>query len=100
MPDPNLITISRPSVAAPVPTKQETKFPTEVIGLPSKGWFYPEGSPLSSGQLELKMMTAKEEDILTSKNLINKNVVLDKLLESVVIDKSIKLDDMFICDRN
>lgn len=100
MPDPNLITISRPSVAAPVPTKQETKFPTEVINLPSKGWFYPESSPLSSGKLELKMMTAKEEDILTSKNLINKNVVLDKLLESVIVDKSVNPDDMLICDRN
>jgi len=91
-----------PSVASPVPSPQrmESKFPTEVINLPSKGWFYPTDHPLASGTLELKMMTAKEEDILTSKNLITKNIVLDKLLESVVIDKSIPLDDMFICDRN
>jgi hypothetical protein len=80
--------------------KMENKFPTEVINLPSKGWFYPVENPLSSGTLELKMMTAKEEDILTSKNLIQKNIVLDKLLESVVINKSINLDEMFICDRN
>jgi hypothetical protein len=46
------------------------------------------------------MMTAKEEDILTSRNLIQKNIVLDKLLESVVIDKTINIDEMFVCDRN
>lgn len=97
-----IISITRPSVGSPVPPPQkaESKFPTEVISLPSKGWFYAPESPLASGQLELKMMTAKEEDILTSKNLINKNIVLDKLLESVVIDKTIKLDDMLVCDRN
>lgn len=97
-----VISITRPSASAPIPPPQkaESKFPTEVISLPSKGWFYPPESPLSSGTLELKMMTAKEEDILTSKNLIQKNIVLDKLLESVVIDKSVKLDDMLICDRN
>jgi hypothetical protein len=100
MPDPNLITISRPSVTNPIPIKQESKFPTEVINLPSKGWFYTEENPLSKGTVELKMMTAKEEDILTSKNLIQKNLVLDKLLESVLIDKTIKPDDILICDRN
>lgn len=96
------IAITRPSVNAPVaaPQKAESKFPTEVINLPSKGWFYAEDNPLSSGTIELKMMTAKEEDILTSRNLIQKNIVLDKLLESVVINKAINLDDMFICDRN
>ena len=100
--DKQVISITRPSVGNPVvpPQKAESKFPTEVINLPSKGWFYPAESPLSSGTLELKMMTAKEEDILTSKNLIQKNIVLDKLLESVVIDKEIKLNDMLICDRN
>lgn len=98
-----IIPITRPSVNSPVPPPQpkaESKFPTEVINLPSKGWFYPATSPLSSGTLELKMMTAKEEDILTSRNLITKNIVLDKLLESVVINKAIDLDDMFVCDRN
>lgn len=107
MPDQNqTIPITRPvgpSVVSAVPPVQkigESKFPTEVINLPSKGWFYSPESPLSSGTLELKMMTAKEEDILTSKNLIQKNLVLDKLLESIVIDKSIKLDEMLVCDRN
>src|SRR5271157_3329790 len=97
-----IIPITRPTINQPVPPPQKTesKFPTEVINLPSKGWFYSTDNPLSTGQIELKMMTAKEEDILTSPNLIQKNIVLDKLLESVVINKSINLDEMFICDRN
>lgn len=97
-----IIPITRPSVNSPVSPaqKMESKFPTEVINIPSKGWFYPVDNPLSDGQLELKMMTCKEEDILTSRNLIQKNIVLDKLLESVIIDKSIKADEMLICDRN
>lgn len=84
----------------PIQHKVDTKFPTEVINLPSKGWFYSSDNPLSSGTLELKMMTAKEEDILTSRNLIQKNIVLDKLLESVIINKAINPDEMLTCDRN
>ena len=97
-----IIPITRPNMGMPVASSQkaESKFPTEVINLPSKGWFYPLESSLSGGTLELKMMTAKEEDILTSRNLITKNIVLDKLLESVVIDKKIDLESMLICDRN
>ena len=101
-----IIPITRPSGSPPTPASQPVvvasanKFPSEVINLPSKGWFYPVESPLSSGMLELKLMTAKEEDILTSRNLIQKNIVLDKLLESVIIDKRIVADDMFLCDRD
>jgi len=97
-----IIPITRPTISQPVPAPQkvESKFPTEVINLPSKGWFYPAESPLSTGTLELKMMTAKEEDILTSPNLIQKNIVLDKLLEAVTVNKAIVIDDMLICDRN
>ena len=69
----------------------ETKFPTEFIELPSKGHFYPEDNPLSSGKVEMKYMTAREEDILTSVNLINQGVVIDKLLEELIIDKKINM---------
>lgn len=102
MPNDQIIPITRPTISQPVPVPQkaEARFPTEVINLPSRGWFYPTDNPLSTGQIELKMMTAKEEDILTSPNLIQKNIVLDKLLESVVVNKAIPLDDMLICDRN
>jgi len=78
----------------------EYKFPTEMVDLPSKGYFYFEGHPLSSGKVEVKYMTAKEEDILTSQNLIKQGTVIDKLLESLIVDKSIKLDDMLIGDKN
>jgi hypothetical protein len=78
----------------------QNSFPTEFIELPSKGHFYPEDNPLSSGKVEMKYMTAKEEDILTSVNLIQQGVVLDKLLETLVVDKSINLDDILIGDKN
>ena len=73
---------------------KDSKFPTEVVELPSKGYFYPEDNPLSSGKVEMKYMTAKEEDILTSPNLIQQNIVIDKLLEALVVDKTINLDDL------
>ena len=78
----------------------EVKFPTEVVDLPSQGLLYPKDSPLSSGTIEIKYMTAREEDILTSANLIKKGIVIDKLLEALIVDKSIKLDDMLLGDKN
>jgi hypothetical protein len=78
--------------------EQNYDFPTEIIDLPSQGLCYPESHPLASGKVTLKYMTAKEEDILSSQNLIKKGVVLDKLLESVVVNTSI--DDLIIGDKN
>jgi len=75
-------------------------FPTEVISLPSQGKCYPKENPLSSGQVEIKYMTAKEEEILSSQNLIRKGVVLDKLFESIIVDKNINIDDILIGDKN
>ena len=77
----------------------EAKFPTEMVSLPSKGWFYDSDNPLSSGEVEVKYMTAKEEDILTSQNLIQKGVVFDKLLDALVVS-DIKMSDMLIGDKN
>ena len=67
----------------------ESKFPTELIDLPSQGKVYPKDSPLSDGKLELKYMTTREEDILMSENLIKKGVVIDKLLDSLIVTKNI-----------
>ena len=75
-------------------------FPTEVIELPSQGKMYPEGHPLSKGTVEIKYMTAKEEDILASQNLIRKGVVLDKLFESVVVEPGLDINDIFVGDKN
>ena len=63
----------------------EFKFPSEEVELPSKGLVYPKENPLSSGKIEIKYMTAKEEDILTNQGYIKKGTVLDKLLESVIV---------------
>lgn len=79
---------------------EKIKYPTEIVDLPSKGWFYPIGHPLSSGKLEMKMMTAREEDILTSQNLIKKGIVLQRLIDSLIVDKRIKQDDILLCDIN
>ena len=76
------------------------KFPTEVVELPSKGLLYPENSPLASGKVEMKYMTAKEEDILTNQSYITKGIVLDKLLESLIVDKTIDVKDLIIGDKN
>ena len=75
-------------------------FPTEVVDLPSKGLVYPEGHPLRKGNIEIKYMTAREEDILASQSLIKKGVVLDKLFESVVVEPGVDINDIFIGDKN
>jgi hypothetical protein len=75
-------------------------FPTEVVDLPSKGLLYPEGHPLRKGNIEIKYMTAREEDILASQSLIKKGVVLDKLFESVVVEPGVDINDIFIGDKN
>ena len=75
-------------------------FPTEVLSLPSQGLLYPEDSPLRSGTIDVKYMTAKEEDILTSTNLIEQGVVITKLIESIIADPKVKLNDMLIGDKN
>jgi hypothetical protein len=84
-------------------TVNQTKsfdYPTEVISLPSKGLCYPESSPLSKGEITIKLMTAKEEDILTSANLLKKGIHLDKLLESVVVEPGVNINDLIIGDKN
>ena len=74
-------------------------FPTEVLDLPSQGKVYPLDHPLSSGQIRIKLMTAKEEDILSSSNLIKKGLAIDTLFESIIVD-GIKSDDIIIGDKN
>jgi hypothetical protein len=75
------------------------KLPTEIIDLPSKGLIYPEGNPLSSGQIEMKYMTAREEDILTNQGYISKGIVLDELMKSLIVSK-INYNDLITGDKN
>lgn len=79
--------------------KQAFNFPTEIIELPSKGLIYPEDNPLSSGKVEMKYMTAREEDILTNQNYIQNGTVLDKLLQSLIVSK-INYQDLIVGDKN
>ena len=77
----------------------EFKVPTETVTLPSKGLLYPKESPLSSGEIEMKYMTAKEEDILTNANFIKNGTVIDKLLQSLIITQ-FTYDELLIGDKN
>ncbi len=75
--------------------------PTEFVDLPSKGKFYFEGHPLHGvDSIEIKYMTAKEEDILTSKTLLKKNLTIDRLLRSIIVNKSINPSDLVTGDKN
>jgi len=75
--------------------------PTEFVELPSKGRFYPEGHPLHNQEhIEIRYMTAKDEDILTSKALLRKGVAIDRFLQNIIVDKRIKVDDLLIGDKN
>jgi hypothetical protein len=78
---------------------EELKLPTEQVELPSKGLVYPKDNPLSSGVIEMKYMTAKEEDILTNQNYIKDGSVIDKLLKSLIVTK-INYDDLIVGDKN
>ena len=82
-----------------VDTFQKLDVPTEVIDLPSKGYFYPEGHPLASGKIEMKYMTAKEEDILSTPGLIKQGIVIDKLLQSLIVTK-FNYNDLLTVDKN
>ena len=81
-------------------SSEQTKFHTEIVSLPSQGLLYDPENPLSSGTVEMKYMTAKEEDILTSQNLIKQGVVIDKLLQSLIVDKRIDYDSLLLGDKN
>ena len=78
---------------------EELKLPTEQVELPSKGLVYPKDNPLSSGVVEIKYMTAKEEDILTNQNYIKDGTVIDKLLKSLIVSK-INYNDLIVGDKN
>ncbi len=77
----------------------ELKIPTETVTLPSKGLLYPETSPLSKGEIEMKYMTAKEEDILTNANYLKNGTAIDKLLQALIVTP-IDYNELLIGDKN
>ena len=79
--------------------EQKQKFPTEMVELPSRGLLYPKDSALAEGKIEMKYMTAREEDILTNQNYIQQGVVIDKLLQSLIVTP-INYGDLLLGDKN
>jgi len=79
-------------------------FPTEIVELPSKGLVYPKDHPLSTGKVEMKYMTAREEDILTNPTLIKEGKALDKLFQALIVGnsegKAVKYSDLLLGDKN
>ena len=101
--------VSHEGSGIPVPVAEQdnttTQFnwsvPTEVVPLPSRGLFYPEGHPLHKQEtVEIRYMTAKEEDILTSQALLKEGLAVDRALQSLMVDKRIKITDLLVGDKN
>ncbi len=91
------------NVNGPDPTVDPLSFavPTEMVELPSKGKFYPENHPLHNvEELEIRYMTAKDEDVLNSKSLLKKGIAIDRFLQGIIVDKKVKVDSLLIGDRN
>lgn len=80
--------------------QKQSKFPSEIVDLPSGGKLYGKDSPLYDGKIEIKYMTAKEEDILTSSNLIKKGAALEKLMDSLIVTPGVSINNLVLGDKN
>ncbi len=91
-------------VASTQQTQQQTfsyVVPTELVEIPSKGIYYPPEHPLHMKEnIEIRQMTAKDEDTLTSRTLLKKGIAVDKMLNDLIMDKTIKVENMLIGDKN
>ena len=75
--------------------------PTDFVELPSKGHFYPEGHALfEQDSIEIRHMTAKDEDILTSRTLLKRGVALDRMLQNIIVNKKLDVKSLLIGDKN
>lgn len=75
--------------------------PTEFVDLPSKGIGYNVKHPMhGKDTIEIRYMTAKDEDILTSKTLLKKGIAIERFLDNIIIDKSVKASSLLVGDRN
>lgn len=74
--------------------------PTEMVELPSKGR-YPAGHPLcGQDMLEIRYMTAKDEDLLTNRSLLKKGLAIDRIIDNLIKDDSIRAESLYVGDRN
>jgi hypothetical protein len=75
--------------------------PVETVPVPSQGKVYSHDSPVHQQQtIDIRAMTAREEDILTSRALIKKGTVITELIESCLIDDRVRAKDLIAGDRN
>ena len=93
------------TTAAPPITPSGESFsfatPTEFVELPTGGKHYPEGHPLHGKDcVEIRYMTAKDEDILSSRTLLKKGLAIDRLLQNILVDQSIDINTLYIGDKN
>lgn len=73
----------------------------ESVPLPSRGVIYSHNSSVYGQEtIDIKPMTAREEDILTSRAYIKNGTVITELIKSCLIDKSIDVDNLISGDRN
>jgi hypothetical protein len=89
--DSNIIEIAKQRYES----KQRSKLPSIIVSLASAGKIYPESSPLRAGQIEMRYMTAYDEDILTNTSYIKNGVVFDKLLESIIVTEGVLMFKKF-----
>ena len=91
---------------ADVPPSEVTKTlqfvtPTEFVELPSRGKGYPEGHPLNGEEvIEIRFMTAKDEDILSSQTLLKKGLAIERFMQNIIVNKKIKSHSLMVGDRN
>jgi hypothetical protein len=75
--------------------------PHELVPLPSSGKVYPQASSFYGvDAVEIRAMTAREEDILTSQALLKKGTVITELIKSCLVDRSMNVLDLLSGDRN
>jgi len=94
-----------PQVAVTNPQTEDAALnfvaPTDFVELPSKGNFYPSEHPLNGqGHIEIRQMTAKDEDILTSSALLKKGIAIERLLQNLIINRSININKLLVGDKN
>ena len=102
-----------PKLEEPLPNPTEPNAPptvqevaqhttsTELVDLPSEGRFYPKGHPLhGKGSVEIRFMTARDEDILTSPSLLRKGIAVDRFIENIIVTPGVKVDDLLVGDKS
>lgn len=100
-----LASSATPDPVEPATTQKNSLFdfvtPTEFVDLPTRGRFYSEDHPLQNKEMvEIRFMTAKEEDILTSRTLLKNGLAIDRLISSILIDKSVDVGTLYVADKN